>query len=108
MEGLYPLEKQLSQLSSVTRSHSNSSKKQKINEIRYFKTNGPRDAKPRQGHRLHQITALAGIKRQLRTVRSDAFSLSWCAHQRRRISVSELHLEEKTGLQGLQRVLLSY
>ena len=43
---MHPLEKQLSQLSSVTRINLNSSKKQKINEIRHFKIKSARDAKP--------------------------------------------------------------
>lgn len=41
MVGWYPLEKQLSQLSSVTHTIHNSSKKQKNNEIRHFKSISP-------------------------------------------------------------------
>ena len=66
----------------------NSSKKQKINEIRHFKIKSARDADTRTGHRMHQTPALAGLKRQLRTVRSNVFPHPWRTHQRRGISVS--------------------
>ena len=42
---------------------------------------------------MHQTPAHTGLERHARTPRSDAFPLSWRAHQRRRISVSRPQLE---------------
>jgi hypothetical protein len=56
-------------------------KKQKINEIRYFKTDCPKDARPWQGHRMYQNPTLTGIKKHVRTLRSDVF-LILCTHFR--------------------------
>ncbi|MBQ4381014.1 MAG: hypothetical protein II806_07015, partial [Bacteroidaceae bacterium] len=58
-----------------------SSKKQKINEIRYFKTDCPQDARTWQGHRMYQNPTLTGIKKHVRTLRFDVF-LILCAHFR--------------------------
>ena len=40
----------------------NSSKKQKINEIRHFQTDSTCYANTRQGYRMYQITPLSGLK----------------------------------------------
>ena len=63
------------------------SKKQKINEIRYYKDVGTSDAEPGKRYRMHQIAALSDIKRHARTPGSDAFPCTWRSYQRSRISV---------------------
>lgn len=70
-----------------------SSKKQKNNEIRYQQTLCSRYAEARKRDRMHPNPALTGIKRHVRTPRSDAFPRTWRTHQRCGISVSRPHLE---------------
>ena len=95
--------KQLEELELEDSIMSNSFKKLKHNEIRHFKTNNARDADTRQGHRMHQITALAGLKRHARTPGSDVFPHTWRTHQRRGISVPRPHLEGNVRPNGTKR-----
>ena len=66
-----------------------SPKKQKINEIRYYKEVGTSDAEPGKGYRMHQIAALSDIKRHARTPCSDAFPCTLCKKLLTKISCSD-------------------